>query len=35
MNNVRLSHGNLALFKEIQALYGWQSLETDAANIHC
>ena len=29
-----MRHGNLALFKEIQALYGWQSLETNAAKIH-
>ena len=27
MNNVRLRHKNLAIFKEIQALCGLQSLE--------
>ena len=34
MNNVGLRHGNLALVKEIQAFYGWKSLETDAIEIH-
>ena len=34
MKNVRLRYGNLALFKEIQALCGWQSLETNAIEIH-
>ena len=34
MNNVGLRHRNLALFKEIQALCGWQSLETDVIEIH-
>ena len=33
MNNVRLRHGNLALFKDIQALCGWQSLEIGAIEI--
>ena len=34
MNNVRLRHENLAIFKEIQALYGWQNSETDAVEFH-
>ena len=34
MNNVRLKHINLILFKEIQALYGWQNLKTVATEIH-
>ena len=34
MNNVGLRHGNLAFFKDIQVLYGWQSLETSAVEIN-
>ena len=34
MNNIRLRHENLAIFKEIQALYGWQSSKIDAVEFH-
>ena len=30
---IRLRRGYLALFKEIQALYGWQSLKTSAVDL--
>ena len=33
MNNVRLRHENLTIFKEIQALNSWQSSETDAVEF--